>query len=125
MKRHFPNLFKVYGYFDKDTLLAFFTTFDNGDELEAHFLGYDHERNAQHQLYLNMLLDLVYVSFKNQHKTIHLSRTALEIKSSIGAEPIEMNVYLRHNNNWINRFVPRALAYFVPKEEWKPRDPYK
>ena len=125
MKRHFPEVFKVYGYFDGEELLAFFTTFDNGDDLEAHFLGYNPERNAAHQLYLNMLYDLVFVSIKNKHKIIHLSRTALEIKSSIGATPIDMFIYLRHYNSLINKYVPKALDYFVPQEEWLERSPFK
>lgn len=125
MKKHFGDLFRVYGYFDGDQMLAFFTTFDNGADLEAHFLGYDPSRNAEHQLYLNMLFDLIHVSIKNGHKIIHLSRTALEIKSSIGATPVEMYIYLRHYNSLINKYVPKALDYFVPQEEWLAREPFK
>lgn len=125
MKKSFGEGFQVYGYFLEGEMVSFYSTFDNGDSLEAHFLGYNHGLNAKHQLYLNMILDLVHLGISRKFNQVHMSRTALEIKSSIGAHPVDMAIYLRHNSDFWNRFVPRALDYFVPREEWTPRNPFK
>ena len=46
-------------------------------------------------LYLNMLYDMVAYSIKKQFKTIVFARTALEIKSSVGAKPVAMKGFIK------------------------------
>jgi hypothetical protein len=58
-------------------------------------------------LYLNMLYDMTY-SINKGFKEIIFARTALEIKSSVGARPIQM--YIGHTNPVVNVFMPK---YFV------------
>ena len=94
-------------------------------DLDAHFLGYDPECNRNCQLYLNMLYDLVDDAIALKAHNLILSRTAMEIKSSIGAEPHDMYLYLKAINPIFNRGVSKALDYFKPKADWKPRSPFK
>lgn len=124
-KKTFGDKFKVYCYRLEGKMVGFYSIFHNNGEMEAHFLGYDPNHNAEHQLYLNMLYDLVEQGINNRHKIIHLSRTALEIKSSIGAVEENMYIYLKHFNKPFNKFVPRLLDYFVPQEKWVARRPFK
>jgi hypothetical protein len=114
-----------YTYWKGDTMVAFYTTIDNGDVFDAHFLGYIPEENVTHQLYLNMLLDLLKMSIDKKKSLLDLSRTAIEIKSTIGAVPQEMMLYIRHENNWMNKFTDRILAFINPKTEYIIRSPFK
>lgn len=130
LKKGFGDDFKVFGYFKKlengeEELIGYYTLFINGKELDAHFLGYKHAHNGQYQTYFNFLIDMIEFGIGRSYKAIHMSRTALEIKSSVGAEAEDLKVFLKYNNKMINRLLPRALDYFVPKQEWKPRSPYK
>ncbi len=129
LKENFKSDFRVFAYFIKEgvseRLIGYFTIFSNYDQMEAHFLGYDHSVNGQYQTYLNFLFDMIDKGITGRFKAINLSRTAMEIKSSVGAVPYNLSVFLKYNTKWINRYVPRALDYFIPKVEWTPRSPFK
>jgi hypothetical protein len=124
-KQHFPNKFRLFGYFIGDEMIAFYTTFQNYDELEAHFLGFEQDTNRQYQVYLNILYDLVKEGIASRSKTINFARTALEIKSSIGAVPTDLFYLGRHTNPLKNTLFSPILAYFNPKVEWVQRKPFK
>ena len=125
LKKELPRKVKIYGYFLGDELIAFNSLIKNKDEMEAHFLGYDLNNNREYQLYLNILYDIIQEAIQVKAKSINFARTALEIKSSVGAEAREMFLYLKHRNNFNNKFVPRLLKYLSPVEEWTPRSPFK
>lgn len=130
LKERFGELFKVWGYFSTDDngiekLLGYYTIFINGKEMDAHFLGYEHSMNAKYQTYFNFLIDMIEYGISKGYTGINMSRTALEIKSSVGATAEELKVFMKYNNGLINKMLPRALDYFVPKVEWTPRTPFK
>lgn len=125
LKKQFPDKFKLIGYYLKGKLVGYFTTFLNGDELEAHFLGFDQSLNKDFQIYLNMLYDIIKEGIQQQVKEIIFARTAMEIKSSVGAVAEEMYCYLRHRNSFTNKFVKPILEYLRPEQQWEPRHPFK
>lgn len=116
---------KLVGVFLNEKMVAFFTYVRNGEQGDAHFLGYDVQLNAKHQIYFNILLRLVETGIEDGVKYLNLSRTALEIKSSVGAEPHAMDVHLKYHNKTVNKFLPSLLGRFVPEQEWQPRSPFK
>ena len=125
LKRNLPDRFRLFGYYLNDQLVAFFTMIYNGTELEAHFLGYDKTLNHDYQLYLNILYDIVRNALESGCHAVVFARTALEIKSSVGAEPCDLKCYLRHQNQLLNKFTGTILDYLKPVEEWQPRHPFK
>jgi hypothetical protein len=125
MKAELGDRFQLYGYEKDGQLIGFFTTIDNGTELEAHFVGYHPTLNAEHQTYLNMLFDMVRLTISGGYKRLILSRTAHEIKSSIGATAEEMSLFFRHDNPILNTFFPKILHFLAPREKWQPRQPFK
>ena len=124
-KEHFPEKFRVYGYFLNNELLAFYTTFKNHHELEAHYLGIDAQSNRTYQLYLNILFDIIRIGLDSKVEHINFARTALEIKSSVGAQPQELYFYGNYTNPLKNQVFSPVLAYFQPTVDWKPRNPFK
>lgn len=125
LKRDFGQHFRMFGYWSDGELLAFYTTIQNGDELEAHFLGYDKAHNHDLQLYQNILYDIVRIGIEAGCHQIVFARTALEIKSTVGATARDLWCYLRHQNSLVNRFTGTVLDYLKPVEEWQPRHPFK
>jgi len=125
LKQHLPESFRMFAYYLNGELLAFYTTILNGGELEAHFLGYDKAHNHDYQLYLNILYDIVRIGIDGGCHQIVFARTALEIKSSVGAEPMDLYCYLRHQNPLMNKFTGTMLDYFKPVEMWQRRHPFK
>jgi len=125
LKDQLGDQMKVTGYFLNDRMVGFYTSIQTHDALDAHFLGYDNEYNGSCQLYLNMLYDLVEEGIALGVDHVDMSRTALEIKSSVGAEPTDLHLYLKLNSKALSKYTPKLLDFLTPKEEWKARNPFK
>lgn len=125
LKDQLGDKMKVTGYFLDDKMVGFYTSILTDDALDAHFLGYDHKYNGSHQLYLNMLYDLVEEGIEQGVSHVDMSRTALEIKSSVGATPMDLNLYLKLSSKAIDKYTPKLLDFLSPKEDWKARNPFK
>ena len=127
LKEHLKDKFKVIGYFKEGTLIGFYTVFleKERNSMESHFLGINHKENRNCQLYLNMLYDMIRMGIYHQIKRIYLARTALEIKSSVGAKPYDMYFYMQHKNPIFNALAKQTFDWFNPQEEWIQRRPFK
>ena len=93
--------------------------------MDTYFLGYDDSIQREKMLYLNMLYDMVAYSINNGFKEIVFARTALEIKSSVGAKPQEMYGFMKHSNHAINLVVDKIFCYLEPEVVWQERNPFK
>jgi predicted N-acyltransferase len=125
LKTVLKDKFLFYGYFIGEELIGFNTLIKNGTDIDTYFLGYDEIHQRDKMLYLNMLYDMIGFSINKRYSRIIFARTALEIKSSVGAKPIDMYGMMQHSNPFINTFVSKTFSYFEPKMEWKQRNPFK
>lgn len=131
-EQYFENLKAALGdkmtfttYWVDDKMVAFFTSIKNYDVLDAHFLGYDPVYLQENQLYLNMLYDLVREGIDKKVAQIDMSRTAVEIKSTVGAIPYDMFLYLKHTNAMLNKTVDFVLGLVKPEEQYVIRSPFR
>ncbi|HMQ64552.1 MAG TPA: GNAT family N-acetyltransferase [Flavilitoribacter sp.] len=124
LKAALGNRFRVWAYFSGGEMVGFYTGIYHGESMEAHFLGYDETVNREHQLYLNMLFDLTEEAINAGAERLVFARTALEIKSSVGAKPEMLNCYVRHKNPVVNLLLPNLVRYLEPEAEWTPRHPF-
>jgi hypothetical protein len=124
LKRAMGDKFRLWVYKDRGEVISFFTVFEDGDILDAHFLGYDPEVNHHYKLYLNMLLTMIDMAASRGFRQLQLSRTATEIKSSVGAEGVRMWAYMRHPKKSLNWLIPKAYNFFKPDLDWVPRKPF-
>lgn len=125
LKKQLGHNFLFYGYFLESKLIGFNTLIKNGNTIDTYFLGYDDEHQREMMLYLNMLYDMIKYSIKKQHKKIIFARTALEIKSSVGAKPHEMVGFIQHSNPLINRYAGKIFKSLEPETIWQERNPFK
>jgi len=131
-EHHFENLkeqlkdnFLFYGYFLDEKLIGFNTLIKNGKIMDTYFLGYDLDLQREKMLYLNMLYDMIAYSIKKDFSEIVFARTALEIKSAVGAKPIEMRGFIKHHFFAVNKCIGTIFKYLEPKTEWQERNPFK
>ena len=124
-KEIFKDKFLFYGYFIDEKLIGFNTLIKNGSVMDTYFLGYDDSIQREKMLYLNMLYDMIAYSINKGFKEIVFARTALEIKSSVGARPIQMYGYIGHTNPLVNVFMPKIFHYLEPETPWQERNPFK
>ena len=125
LKEILKDNFLFYGYFSGEKLIGFNTLIKNGNTIDTYFLGYDNTIQKEKMLYLNMLYDMIAYSINKGFKEIIFSRTALEIKSSVGAKPLEMFGFMEHSNSQINKHVPKIFPLLEPEIVWKERSPFK
>jgi len=124
-KKECGNRFILVGYYLDEILVGFHTLLLNGNTLETYFLGYDEKIQKEKMLYLNMLYHMTQFGIENQFKKIIFGRTALEIKSSVGAEPKIMSGFIYHNNKWINKYFDKIFPKLEPTLSWQQRHPFK
>ncbi|WP_374175052.1 8-amino-7-oxononanoate synthase [Flavobacterium tructae] len=117
--------FLFYGYFLEEKLIGFNTLIKNGSAMDTYFLGYDETIQREKMLYLNMLYDMIAYSINHGFNEVVFARTALEIKSSVGAKPIKMYGLITHSNTLINHNIGRLFNYLEPKTDWQERNPFK
>jgi hypothetical protein len=60
----------------------------------------------------------------NKFNTVVYARTAMEIKSSVGAKPEGMVIYLKHTNGVINAILKQVFGLMNPKQNWEERHPF-
>jgi hypothetical protein len=124
-KRQCGNGFKIFGYFLEDKLIGFHSVLLNDTVLETYFLGYDDQVQKEKMLYLNMLYNMTEFGITHQFKKIIFGRTALEIKSSIGATPVMMSGFIYHRNKLVNKFLGKIFKNLEPETVWQQRHPFK
>lgn len=124
-KKQCGDRFILIGYFLDNELVGFHTLLLNGSTLETYFLGYDEKIQKEKMVYLNMLYNMTKYGIENQFKEIIFGRTALEIKSSIGAEPVMMSGFIYHNNKIINKYFDKIFPRLEPTLVWQQRHPFK
>ncbi len=124
-KKQCGDRFIVIGHFLDDDLVGFHTLLLNGKTLETYFLGYDEQVQKEKMLYLNMLYSMTKYAIENRFDEIIFGRTALEIKSSVGAEPVLMSGFIYHNNKLIDKFFDKIFPKLEPTLVWQQRHPFK
>lgn len=124
-KEIFHDKFLFYGYFIGEKLIGFNTLIKNGDVMDTYFLGYNEGIQRENMLYLNMLYDMIAYSINKRFKEVVFARTALEIKSSVGAKPVKMYGLIAHTNAIINPFMSKIFKYLEPETIWQERNPFK
>lgn len=125
LKLHLQDNFKVFGYYLDEELIGFFTLILNEQHLETYFLGYDEAHQYKNQLYLNMLYSMLEFGIDNKFRSVVYARTAMEIKSSVGAKAALMFVYIKHTNSFMNAILKQLFGFMNPKQNWEERHPFK
>jgi hypothetical protein len=125
LKKELGDAFRFFAYFENNQLIGFNTLIQHDEILETYFLGYDEKIQREKMLYLNMLYDMIGCSIHNGFKRINFGRTALEIKSSVGAKPEQLYGWMQHHNKLINRNLEFFFKLLEPEVKWIERSPFK
>lgn len=115
----------IFQTFWKDKkIIAFMTVIMNGNELEAHHIGFDYSLNKNLAIYQNILYHYIEIAIQHKMQRISFGRTALEIKSTVGAVPVEFKAFMRFENKIVNSL----LSHVLPEKasaDWIQRNPFK
>jgi hypothetical protein len=125
VKSIYETNFNVKAFFYEDKIIAFASCFKMPDgSLEAHYIGLDYEYNGQFNLYQNVLYGMIDEAIKNKLSKVNLGRTAAEIKTTVGAKPVDLICYIKPQNT-ISKLIQKPFISYLQPEEWIPRNPFK
>lgn len=118
--------FECRGFFKGDELVAFTSCYAgaNNDKV-AGMLGFRKDLQRKHDLYFNMLIEIVKDGIDRKFGRIIMGRTAMEIKSSLGAVPKDMTLYIKHTSRPMNAVCKPIMRQLIQVEEWNQRHPFK
>lgn len=119
-----PEHFVVRTYHHQGRVAGFMTAMQCGRSLEAHIIGIDYTCNKEYGVYQRMLYDYVQLGIERRCERIVLGRTAAEIKSTIGAFPVDLTCAIIHQRSISNALLKLILRYVRPSE-YEQRQPYK
>ncbi|WP_430467001.1 hypothetical protein [Winogradskyella ouciana] len=126
LKNTFKDKFIVKGYFLNNVLVGFLSAMQNGTNLDAHFIGLDYTKNREFSIYPRILNDYIRLGLQTKSKQINLGRTASEIKSTIGAEPLQLTCYIRHKHYLPNQILkPIIQRSGAAIKRFKQHQPFK
>lgn len=126
MKKTFKDEYNLVAGFFEGELICFYSTLVNGETLEANLAGFKESSNLEKQLYLNMLFLMIEDGIRTKAEKINFYRTAMEIKSSVGAKGYDTLIYIKPTSKWMAPLFPVLIPWFSPKTpSWQPRSPFK
>ncbi|HCH66533.1 MAG: hypothetical protein CL927_18005 [Deltaproteobacteria bacterium] len=115
---------RVQVYHHNGQLVAFAVSLHTALAVEGLLVGFDPALNRSLKLYQNVLYDFIEDSIEAGVSSTSLGRTALEIKSAVGARPTELPVYIRHPSP-VMHFILGWAAGALPTPTWTPRNPFR
>jgi hypothetical protein len=123
LRVNWPDL-EIRAYLLNGTCVGFLTAVICGDRCEAHVVGLDYTFNREHGIYQRMLYDYVQIAIERRCAHLVYGRTAAEIKSTIGAFPVDLTVLIRHARSISNTLLALILNYVKPSA-FPQRQPYR
>lgn len=124
LAKHLKSNFHFRTYFKGDKMIAFLCGIKDGKHFEAHHIGIDYNYNKSHSIYLNILYEMLSMAIESGAGHISFGRTALEIKTTVGAVPINHLAFLKLNNRLVNGMISPFLPA-APPSDWIARNPFR
>lgn len=124
LKKHLKDSFYIKAFFKEGEMIAFISGLVYKGFHEAHFIGINYHYKKALQIYQNMLYLFIKDAIERRSHCLYFGRTAMEIKSTVGAKAYPLYTYFKLDNTFLNRMM-RHLSGHLTAEEWTPRSPFK
>ncbi len=118
------DVFKLYGYFVNNNLIAFSSEIHQDKILYSYYVGFDKSLNKTFSIYPRILIETINNAITLKKDKVIFGRTANEFKSNFGARPIKSHVYIKVNNRYLSIMLYPILKRLTIKK-WIKRNPLK
>jgi len=118
------DIFKVYGYFINNDIVAFSSEIHQDKTLYSYYTGFDKLLNKTFPIYGRILIETINNAIKHKMNKVVFGRTANEFKSNFGATPIKSYVYIKVRNKYLN-FIFKPIFNRLRIKDWIKRNPFK
>jgi hypothetical protein len=124
LKKHLRDAFYIKAFFKEGKMIAFISGLVHKGFHEAHFIGIDYAYNKALQLYQNILYQFIKDAIEKKSCCLYFGRTAMEIKSTVGAKAFPLHTYFKLDNSFLNKMLFH-FSKRMKAEEWIERSPFK
>jgi hypothetical protein len=124
LKRNLKDKFLIQGYFINDQMVGFSSAFICDGVMDANYVGIDYTLNKEYAIYQRMLYDYVSLAIETNCTELRFGRTAEEIKSTVGALPVNMKLFARHRNSVKNSLL-KPIVNSISPSSFEQRYPFK
>lgn len=124
LKRNLKEKCVIKAYYYQNEMVALSTAVINGKKYCAHLIGIDYSKNKMLCLYQRILYDYIEEAINQKCDILNLGRDALEIKSTVGAEPVALTLYIKFASAFAN-FLASPFIKLTQQREWKQRKPFR
>ncbi len=115
MKEQWGEAFRVVSIQHEGEEVGFFCGFRGEDCIEAFMVGFHPGFHRELALYQRMLIEFIRWGVETGRPVVNLGRTALDIKSSVGALPVRMAMAVRFRNPVLHLAARIAARLSRPK----------
>jgi len=124
LKRSLGDRMIIRSYRHEGKLVGFSSALVCSHAIDAHLVGIDYNVSVDLALYSRMLYDYVSLGIEHKAEAIVFGRTAAEIKSTIGALPVDLKCCVRHPGRISNWLLSCFFSYIKPgnypiRQPWK------
>jgi hypothetical protein len=124
MKKNLGDNYVFNAYLLDNQLVSFGTLTYNGQLADANFVGINYDLNNERALYQRILIDFIRDAIDRKSEKIQLGRTAEEVKSCLGAVPVELKLFVKHRNQLTNKIIKPFISTVQPSA-YELRKPFK
>jgi hypothetical protein len=118
------DIFKVYGYFINNNIVAFSSEIHQDKILYSYYTGFDRTLNKTFPIYGRILIETINNAIVLKMDKVIFGRTANEFKSNFGAIPIKSYVFIKVKNKFLNILLKPIFKRLTLKN-WIKRNPFK
>ncbi len=123
-KRFWGDNFVISVYSLDGKAVGFQCAYVTPESTEAFFVGFKPELIKTHGIYQRMLLEFISLGIQAGSSEVRMGRTALDVKSSIGALPRRLQCDVRFRSPFMNSIVRVFTKWYSPvpvvlKKPWK------
>ncbi len=106
-------------------IMGFLSSVTAGNQVFAMHIGYRAEYAREWHLYQRLMLDLIGRNVGRDIREIQLGRTATEIKSTLGAEPVENSIVVYTRSFVLKSILKAYKRYFFKPKTYVLRRPFR
>jgi len=123
LKAQLQGLMNFRAYYLENRMVAFTANLIDGNVLQQHYVGLDYD-SGLNLLLKHILLDAIRMAIDRGLRRIVFGRTASELKSSLGAQPLDPELLFRHRSPVPNWLLSKLQRFIQPTSR-TPRHAFK
>lgn len=126
LRRQYNGGLKVWALYENGEMIAFLSGWAKPGMFDMFYIGFDYERNANRNLYFNILFLSLQMAIALGKPRLVLGRTALDAKARLGCHPRYLSTFLYIRNPLLRNYIlGRRQQLDAAEGSWENKHPLK